>query len=59
MGGHVQVLSAEGCGDKGGGMINELEFAFIDAVIAGDMELALKIAYDIEQGEQISFLGGE
>ena len=37
--------------------MSELDFMFIDAVIAGDMELAYKIALEYEQGEQISFLG--
>jgi len=34
--------------------MSELDFAFIDAVIAGDLELALRLAYEYEQGEQIS-----
>lgn len=38
--------------------MSELGFKFIDAVIAGDMELAYKIALEYEQGEQVSFLGG-
>ena len=37
----------------------ELCFAFIDAVIAGDMDLALKIALEYEQGEQISLFEEE
>lgn len=39
--------------------MSELDFKFIDAVIAGDMGLAYKIALEYEQGEQVSFLGGE
>lgn len=38
--------------------MSELDFKFIDAVIAGDLELAYKIALEYEQGEQVSFLGG-
>lgn len=36
----------------------EQTFRFLDAVIAGDMKKALRIALEIEQGEQIqmSFL---
>ena len=39
--------------------MSDLDFEFLDAVIAGDMEEALRLAYEYEQGEQISFLGGE
>lgn len=34
--------------------MSELDFAFIDAIINRDYELALRIAYEYEQGEQIS-----
>lgn len=34
--------------------IDERTFEFLDAIIHKDMELAYKIALDIEQGEQIS-----
>lgn len=33
--------------------MSELDFAFIDAIINRDFELALRIAYEYEQGEQI------
>lgn len=33
--------------------MNELDFAFIDAAIAGDIDEALRIAYEIMQGEQL------
>ena len=39
--------------------MSDLDFAFLDAVISGDLELAYKIALEYEQGEQISFLGGD
>lgn len=39
--------------------MTELDFQFLDAVISGDMELAIKLALEYEQGEQISFLGEE
>ena len=34
--------------------MKEIEFAFIDALIAGDTETALHLAYEMMQGEQIS-----
>lgn len=34
--------------------MREEEFAFLDAVIARDIKTALRIAYEILQGEQIS-----
>ena len=34
--------------------MREIEFAFIDAIISGDMEMALRLAYEIMQGEQIA-----
>lgn len=34
--------------------LTDLDFAFIDAIINRDYELALRIAYEYEQGEQIS-----
>ncbi len=35
--------------------ITEAEFAFIDAIIAGDIDEAMRIAYrDLMQGEQIT-----
>ena len=39
--------------------MDEIVFAFIDAVIAGDTDLALKLAYEYEQGEQTCFEGLE
>lgn len=37
--------------------IDERTFDFLDAIIARDMEKAMRIALDIEQGEQLDMFG--
>ena len=34
--------------------MTDLDFAFLDAVIRGDMDEALRLAYEYQQGEQLS-----